>query len=135
MGAGGGGEQGRKRRKNWPFTRKLTPLLHGKLTSLDVTMRRNLVALLSGRRRAGVIPAPLSRVSKAAWSSCQQPGPEEKLWEGADSVLLDSQTRWGDQCYLTIGEWARLSMAYKVQNEKSRCGHAEGGMSLHLLST
>lgn len=38
------------------------------------------------------------------------PCPLEELWEGADSVLLDPQTHWGD----------------KVQDGKSGCGDAEG---------
>lgn len=47
----------------------LAPLLHGDLTFLDATMRRNVVVRLPGRRGAGVLPAPLSLVSKAAQSS------------------------------------------------------------------
>lgn len=48
----------------------LAPLLHGDFTFLDAaTMRRNLVVRLPGRRGAGVLPAPLFLVSKAAQSS------------------------------------------------------------------
>lgn len=118
----GGEEWGRKRRTELSIYKEtpLTPLLHGSLTCLDVTTRRNVMAGLSGRRGASGIPPSSVPDQQGCPELLPAPCPLEELWEGADSVLLDPQTHWGD----------------KVQDGKSGCGDAEGRRDeLHLLST